>query len=109
MKNAKVDDVKVCSTVSLSVKRINKLDGSGPAKAFCDVAIGEAFLIKGVKVVEGKKGLFVSMPREQGKDGQWYDTVVPLSKEARQQISDVVLGVYHSNVEAVALEEREGR
>lgn len=85
--------------VEVAVKRINKLDGEGAAKAFCDVAVGEAFLIKGIKVVEGKKGLFVSMPREQGKDGNWYDTVIPLTKEARQQVSEVVLGAYLSEGE----------
>ena len=99
MKNAKVDDVKVCSTMSLSVKRINKLDSDGTAKAYCDVAIGESFLIKGVKVIDGKNGLFVSMPREKGKDGQWYDTVIPMNKETRQQISDLVLSAYQSEAE----------
>ena len=80
----------------LTVKRINKLEGEGTAKAFCDVAVNGSFLIKGIKVIEGKNGLFVSMPREQGKDGNWYDTVVPLSKEARQQMSQVVLEAYQS-------------
>ena len=80
--------------VEVAVKRLNRLDGEGAAKAFCDVAVGQAFLIKGIKVVEGKKGLFVSMPREQGKDGNWYDTVIPLTKEARAQVSEVVLGAY---------------
>lgn len=82
--------------VELAVKRINKLDGTGTLKAFCDLAVAESFLITGIRVIAGKKGLFVSMPREQGKDGNWYDTVVPLSKETRQQISDLVLGAYQS-------------
>ena len=85
--------------VVLEVKRINKLDGTGTLKAFCDVAVAESFLIKGITVVEGKKGLFVSMPREQGKDGNWYDAVVPLTKEARQQISELVLKTYQSDPE----------
>lgn len=82
--------------VDVTVKRMNKLDGTGTARAFCDVAVAERFLIKGIKVIEGKKGLFVSMPRQQGKDGQWYDTVIPLTKEARQQLSQAVLAVYTS-------------
>ena len=82
--------------VEVAVKRMNKFNGEGTTRAFCDVAVAESFLIKGIKVVEGKKGLFVSMPREQGKDGNWYDTVVPLTKETRQQISDLVLGAYQS-------------
>ena len=82
--------------IEIAVKRINRLEGEGTGRAFCDVAVAETFLIKGVKVVEGKKGLFVSMPREQGKDGNWYDTVVPLTKEARQQVSEAVIGAYLS-------------
>lgn len=85
--------------VNLEVKRINKLDGTGNLKAFCDVAVAESFLIKGITVVEGKKGLFVSMPREQGKDGNWYDAVIPLTKEARQQVSELVLKAYQSDAE----------
>lgn len=81
-------------TVELAVKRLSRFKGEGTTRAFCDVAIAEAFLIKGVKVVEGKNGLFVSMPREQGKDGNWYDTVMPLSKEAREQVSSVVLAAF---------------
>ena len=83
-------------SVGLEVKRINRFEGEGTAKAFCDVAIGDVYLVKGIKVIEGKKGLFVSMPREQGKDGNWYDTVIPLTKEARQQISEVVLQAYQA-------------
>ncbi len=82
--------------VPLQVKRMNRVDGEGTARAFCDVAIAGSFLVKGVKVIEGKKGLFVSMPREQGKDGNWYDTVVPLTKEARQQIGETVLSAYRA-------------
>ncbi len=84
-------------TVDWTVKRLNKLDDStGSLKAFCDVAVAEAVLIKGIKVVEGKKGLFVSMPREQGKDGQWYSTVIPLTKEVHRQLSEVVLRAYQA-------------
>ena len=82
--------------VEVSVKRINRLNGEGTLKAFCDVTVAEQFLIKGLRVVEGKKGLFVSMPQERGKDGNWYDTVVPLTKEARQEISELVLSTYQS-------------
>lgn len=85
--------------VAIAVKRMNRFEGEGNARAFCDVAIAEAFLVKGIKVVEGKKGLFVSMPQEKGKDGQWYGTVIPLSKEAHQQISEVVLKAYRSGAD----------
>lgn len=82
--------------VGLEVKRVVRLDGNGTTKAFCDVAIADSFVIKGVRVVEGKKGVFVSMPREQGKNGQWYDTVTPLTKEARNRLTELVLEAYEA-------------
>ena len=78
----------------LSVKRMIRFDGEGSLKAFCDLAVGEMLLIKGLRVVEGKNGLFVSMPRQQGKDAKWYESVVALTKEAKEEVSKVVLEAY---------------
>lgn len=84
------------ATAVLEVKRILKYEGNGSVRAFCDVAVGDAVLIRGVKVVEGSKGLFVSMPREQGRNGQWYDTVSPVTKDIRKHLSELVLEAYSS-------------
>jgi len=78
----------------LSVKRMVRFDGEGSLKAFCDLAIGEMLLVKGLRVVEGKKGLFVSMPRQQGKDAKWYESVVALTKEVSAEVARVVLQAY---------------
>jgi len=78
----------------LEVSRIHKLDGSGATKAFCDLSVLKSFVIKGLKVVEGEKGLFVSMPQEAGKDGKWYNTVIPLNREVRDEIERIVLEAY---------------
>ena len=44
------------TALELAVKRMARLDGEGPTKAFCDVAIAGAYLVKGIKVVHGKNG-----------------------------------------------------
>lgn len=80
--------------LELEVKRISKLSGNGATKAFCDVAVAGALLIKSLKVVAGKNGLFVSMPSERGKNGQWYETVVPLDNDVKEHLSRVVLEAY---------------
>ena len=80
----------------VKVERIHKLEGEGPTKAFCDLLILETFLVKGLRVVEGKEGLFLSMPRQQGKDGKWYDTVCPTSKEIRKGLEKMVIDEYQS-------------
>ena len=78
----------------LEVSRIHKLDGTGSTKAFCDLSVFDSFIIKGLRVVEGEKGLFVSMPREEGKDGKWYNTVVPVTREIKDEIEKLVLEAY---------------
>jgi stage V sporulation protein G len=80
--------------LKLGVSRIHKLDGSGATKAFCDLSVLDSFVIKGLRVVEGEKGLFVSMPQEAGKDGKWYNTVIPLNREVRDEIERLVLEAY---------------
>ena len=79
----------------ISVSRIYKLDTDSKLKAFADVSFS-GIVVKGFSVVNGEKGLFVSMPRHQGKDGKWYNIVNPLTKELKQQLSEAVLEAYKS-------------
>ncbi len=75
------------------ISRIHKIDGDSKLKAFVDVSLA-GFVIKGLRIVEGKNGLFLGMPRHQGKDGLWYNTVYPASKEIHQRLTDLVLAAY---------------
>ena len=80
----------------VEVLRLRRLSGDSSLKAFVDVSFAGVFIVKGLKVVEGKNGLFVSMPREKGKDGKWYDTAHPLTREFRDLLNEIVLGAYES-------------
>jgi len=77
----------------ISVSRVCRVDSDSKLKAFVDVAIS-GIVVKGFSVVDGSKGLFVSMPRHQGKDGKWYNTVYPVTKELKQKLSEAVLTAY---------------
>jgi len=77
----------------IQVSRIFRVDGKSKLKAFADVSFA-GIVVKGFSVVDGSKGLFVSMPRHQGKDGKWYNTVYPTTKELKEQLSEAVLAVY---------------
>jgi len=78
----------------IEVVRMNRIEGEGTLKAFCDVSLFNAIIVKGLRVVDGKKGLFVSMPREQGKDGKWYDTVSVMNRDVRGAVESTVLEAY---------------
>ena len=90
------------------ITRFILFDGDGALKAFCDVAVGGLLLIKGVRVIEGRKGLFISMPRQQGKDGAWHDSVVPLSKEMRMELSCLVLETFERHRASTTIGDRRG-
>ena len=83
--------------IGFEVAGLRKLDGEGKTKAFCDVAICGTLLVRGFRVVEGKNGTFVSMPRRQGKDGQWYETVSPLNDEVKVHLNEIVLEAYRDS------------
>ena len=77
------------------VERMYRMAGSEAAtKAFADISVAGAVMVKGLRVVQGSKGLFVGMPRKPGKDGNWYDTVRPLTKEARASLVSTVLEAF---------------
>ena len=82
------------SELKMEVSRLHKLDGTGSIKAFCDLSVLDSIVIKGLRIIEGEKGLFVSMPREEGKDGKWYNTVIPLKREIKDEIERLVLEAY---------------
>ena len=82
------------TAADISVKRLMKFTGEGSIKAYADIAIDEQFLIKGVRVVEGKRGMFVSMPRQQTKDGKWFDSVQALTQQAKASVERIVLDAY---------------
>ena len=82
--------------MDLTITRFVLFEGQGPLKAFCDLCIGGVLLIRGIRVIAGRKGLFVSMPRQQSRNGKWYDSVVPLTKSCRAQIQQAVLEAFES-------------
>ena len=84
----------VSEDLKLAVTRLHKLDGTGALKAFCDISVLDSLVINGLRVIEGKEGLFVGMPQEAGKDGKWYNTVIPLRREIKDEIERVVLEAY---------------
>ena len=61
---------------------------------FCGV-----FVVSGIKVIDGKKGAFVSMPQYKSKDGEWKDSCFPITAEFREELSDAVLDAYEDEVE----------
>ncbi len=67
-------------------------------KAAASVTIANAFQVHGVSIVDGPKGLFVSMPQRQmtDKNGEkkFVEIAHPVTADMRKAIYDAVLGAY---------------
>ena len=82
------------SKPAVKIAKMHKLEGDKPLKAFVDIVILDTFIVKGLRVVEGKNGLFLAMPSEQSKDGKWYETFHTVSKETRAGLQEFIVAEY---------------
>lgn len=83
--------------LDFKVTRVYRFDGDGATKAICDVSVSDEFVVKGFRIVEGKNGLFVGVPRERGKDGKWYNSLLPLTESFRESLTQTVLAAYQES------------
>ncbi len=67
-------------------------------KAFVSIVFDHCFVVTDIKVINGPKGLFVSMPSKKRKDGTFKDIAHPLNNQTRQYLEEKVLGVYRQQV-----------
>ena len=87
-------------TIEIEVVDIRKILGDGKLKAFADVKVGDSLVIKGFCVMEGKNGIFVSMPRKASKDGRWFDVVEP-DESMKRLLEDKVMESYDRETDGV--------
>ncbi len=93
-----VDLSEKCEGLNFKVDRIHRLPDSGSMKAFVDLNVNDVLVIKGLRVLQGARGLFVSFPQEQGKDKKWYDSIRCLNLDVRDHINEMVLTAYREQV-----------
>ena len=69
-------------------------------KAFVSIVFDGDFVVTDIKIINGPKGLFVSMPSKKRKDGTFKDIAHPLNNKMRQYLEEKVLSVYRQQVGA---------
>lgn len=83
----------------------------GRLKAYATIVLDDCFIVRDLKIIDGNKGLFVSMPSRKRKGGTFRDIAHPLNSEMRKLIEDAVLKTYETTKtdfdEAVEVEEED--
>ncbi|MCK4233200.1 septation regulator SpoVG [candidate division WOR-3 bacterium] len=67
-------------------------------KAFANITLDDCFVIRGLKIIEGVNGFFISMPSRKGKDGTYRDIAHPINNETREKIENIILEEYKSEL-----------
>ena len=75
--------------------RLFKLFGEGRTKGYASITLDECFVVNGLKIIKGNKGLFVSMPKKlDRKHNKQWDIVSPANKETGEMVNNEVLKKY---------------
>lgn len=67
-------------------------------KAFVSIIFDHSFIVSDIKVIEGNKGLFLSMPSKKRRDGTFKDIAHPLNSETRKMLEDDVIAAYNAEM-----------
>ena len=65
-------------------------------KAIATITFDGCFVVKGIKVVEGERGLFVAMPSRRLPDGTYQDVAYPSTRDMAERIRALVLDRYRN-------------
>ena len=68
-------------------------------KAFASITLDNCFVVRGLKIIEGKSGTFIAMPSRKRKDGEFQDIAHPINNEARAIMERVILKAYREEME----------
>lgn len=79
--------------MNITEVKIHKLTDSNTL-AFASITINKEFVVTGLKVLQGKNGIWVAMPNRKDGKGEYHDIAFPITKETRDYIQAIVLQEY---------------
>ena len=76
--------------------QVRKVDLDNRTKAYVTITIDDCFVVRDIRVVDGRNGLFIAMPSRKRPNGQFRDIAHPITTETRRMIEEAVLAEYGS-------------
>ena len=74
--------------VQINLHEDNKL------RAFANITLDDAFVVRGLKVICGPDRYFVAMPNRRKKDGSFSDIAHPINSDFRRKMEEIILERY---------------
>lgn len=70
-----------------------KSDGKNTL-GYAHITLEDTYVVKNLRVVKGKGGLFVGMPANKTKKGEYFDVFFPISQKARLELTQHVIDAF---------------
>ena len=83
------------SEIRITLRDDNKLRG------FASITLDNAFVVRGLKIIEGASGLFIAMPSRKRKDGTFQDIAHPINMATREWMENQVIAAYRQEMQRV--------
>jgi len=61
---------------------------------YAHITIGDTYVVKNLRIVKGKKGVFVGMPSNKSKRGDYIDVFFPITQEARIYLTRTIIDAF---------------
>jgi len=84
--------------IRISLRDDNKL------KAFASITLDNCFVVRGLKIIEGGKGIFVAMPSRRKPDGTYQDIAHPINNDTRDRMEAEIIAEYKKQVQQTVKE-----
>lgn len=78
----------------IRIRLVDKDDSK--LKAVASITIDDCFVVHDIKVIDGKEGLFISMPSKKTLDGEYKDIAHPINTETREALSAQIIEAFNS-------------
>jgi stage V sporulation protein G len=95
---------EITGTMDLEIRAYPIAEPKGSTKGFASVTVDGMFGAHGISIVEGKNGLFVSMPQTKDAKGDFRDIFHPVTKEGREALNDAVLTEFAVALDAMVVQ-----
>ena len=93
MKNA--DTEKEIDVNITNVQVLAKSDGKNTL-GYADLTISDSFVIRNIRIVNGRKGVFIGMPSHKTKSGKYIDVFFPVNQTARDMLTQLIIDKFRN-------------
>lgn len=73
---------------------VRKVESESRMRGIASVTLDNCFVIHGIRIIEGDKGLFIAMPSRKNNSGTYRDVAHPINSECRKMFEDAILEEY---------------